>query len=61
MKVSQSSRMISISNHTGEAKVEGKGKGKGGLKREEVRSRGGNNKFCPHHTSAERGLPLGSP
>lgn len=57
MKVSQSSRMISMMGERVQARsvVEKKGNEvEGG-----IIFGAANNKFCPHHTSAERGLPLG--
>jgi hypothetical protein len=62
MKVSQSSRIISMLGVREERRVgEGREKVEGGKinNREIGRLFGAaKNKFCPHHTSAERGQPL---
>lgn len=63
MKVSQSSRMISMMGREGAGEAccreEEAEKEEGGTG--EIIFGAANNKFCPHHTSAERGLPLGWP
>ena len=59
MKVSQSSRMISMMGVRVQARrVAEKKRKRGGRGDEEIIFGAANNKFCPRHTSAERGLPL---